>query len=233
MPGRHQPPSACLAMADSPPTAGRAGKLRLISNENTWAAARVIEAIRRSRPPEGWRLPRIREAGTPSRAIFTVPEIQLTNGPRTPYRSSSTPTLTARKPGDETGLRHVRFSRKWPAAHKEVEYPKPEWSSRCSLAGPITPENPAVLLSNPNNPTGTGVSLWCIERILHRARKTVCVRNLLRILRRDRAGRDRAPCPTCSSAARFRGFGMAAMRLGCLFSPAPTSRPAKRTRPTT
>jgi histidinol-phosphate aminotransferase len=35
----------------------------------------------------------------------------------------------------------------------------------------ITPETRAVLMANPNNPTGTGVSLLGIERILHRARK--------------------------------------------------------------
>ena len=37
----------------------------------------------------------------------------------------------------------------------------------------ITPETRAVLLANPNNPTGTGIALLGIERILHRARKAV------------------------------------------------------------
>ena len=84
----------------------------------------------------------------------------------------------------------------------------------------ITPETRAVLLANPNNPTGTGVSLLGIERILHRARKAVVlvdeayyefsgVTALTEI--------ERVPnlfvCRTFSKV-----FGMAAMRLGCLFS---------------
>jgi histidinol-phosphate aminotransferase len=84
----------------------------------------------------------------------------------------------------------------------------------------ITPETRAVLLSNPNNPTGTGISLLGIERILHRARKAAVlvdeayyefcgVTALTEI--------ERVPnlfvCRTFSKV-----FGMAAMRLGCLFS---------------
>src|ERR1700674_3587883 len=84
----------------------------------------------------------------------------------------------------------------------------------------ITPATRAVILANPNNPTGTGVSLLGIERILHRARKAVVmvdeayyefsgVTALTEI--------ERVPnlfvCRTFSKI-----FGMAAMRLGCLFS---------------
>ena len=43
--------------------------------------------------------------------------------------------------------------------------------ARQQLLDAITPETRAVLLANPNNPTGTGISLLGIERILHRARK--------------------------------------------------------------
>ena len=84
----------------------------------------------------------------------------------------------------------------------------------------ITPETRAVILSNPNNPTGTGLTLLAIERILKRARKAVVmvdeayyefsgVTALTEI--------ERVPnlfvCRTFSKV-----FGMAGMRLGCLFS---------------
>jgi histidinol-phosphate aminotransferase len=89
-----------------------------------------------------------------------------------------------------------------------------------ALLEAITPQTRAVLLANPNNPTGTGVSLLGIERILHRARRAVVlvdeayyefcgVTALTEI--------ERVPnlfvCRTFSKV-----FGMAAMRLGCLFS---------------
>ena len=104
---------------------------------------------------------------------------------------------------------------------REVEYPQPGYEFPLqALLDAITPETRAVILSNPNNPTGTGVSLLGIERILHRARKAVVmvdeayyefsgVTALTEI--------ERVPnlfvCRTFSKI-----FGMAAMRLGCLFS---------------
>ena len=104
---------------------------------------------------------------------------------------------------------------------KEVDYPWPgmEFPLQAVLDA-ITPQTRAVLLANPNNPTGTGVGLLGIERILHRARKAVVlvdeayyefsgVTALTEI--------ERVPnlfvCRTFSKV-----FGMAAMRLGCLFS---------------
>jgi histidinol-phosphate aminotransferase len=84
----------------------------------------------------------------------------------------------------------------------------------------ITPETRAVLIANPNNPTGTGIGLLAIERILHRARKAAV---LIDEAYYEFSGVtalgeiERVPnlfvCRTFSKV-----FGMAAMRLGCLFS---------------
>jgi histidinol-phosphate aminotransferase len=103
----------------------------------------------------------------------------------------------------------------------EVAYPQPDLEFPLqAVLDAITPSTRAVLLANPNNPTGTGVSLLGIERILHRARKAVV---LVDEAYYEFAGVtalteiERVPnlfvCRTFSKV-----FGMAAMRLGCLFS---------------
>jgi histidinol-phosphate aminotransferase len=84
----------------------------------------------------------------------------------------------------------------------------------------ITPATRAVLLANPNNPTGTGISLMAIERILRRARKAVVLVDeayyeFSGVTALGEIGRvpNLFVCRTFSKV-----FGMAAMRLGCLFS---------------
>ncbi len=104
---------------------------------------------------------------------------------------------------------------------REVEYPWPgmEFPLQAVLDA-ITPETRAVILANPNNPTGTGVGLLGIERILHRARKAVVLV--------DEAYYEFAGVTALTEIERVpnlfvsrtfsKVFGMAAMRLGCLFS---------------
>jgi histidinol-phosphate aminotransferase len=84
----------------------------------------------------------------------------------------------------------------------------------------ITPNTRAVLLSNPNNPTGTGASLLAIERILHRARKAaVLVDEAYYEFCGVTALQEIARVPNLFVCRTFsKVFGMAAMRLGCLFS---------------
>jgi histidinol-phosphate aminotransferase len=104
---------------------------------------------------------------------------------------------------------------------REVEYPWPgmEFPLQAVLDA-ITPETRAVILANPNNPTGTGVGLLGIERILHRARKAVVLvdeayyefSGVTALTEIDRV-------PNLFVSRTFsKVFGMAAMRLGCLFS---------------
>jgi histidinol-phosphate aminotransferase len=104
---------------------------------------------------------------------------------------------------------------------REVEYTQPgvEFPLQGVLDA-ITPATRAVLLANPNNPTGTGISLMAIERILRRARKAVVLV--------DEAYYEFAGVTALGEIARVpnlfvcrtfsKVFGMAAMRLGCLFS---------------
>jgi len=102
-----------------------------------------------------------------------------------------------------------------------VDYPQPgmEFPLEEFLRA-ITPRTRAVLLANPNNPTGTGISLLGIERILHRARHAAvlvdeayyefCGVTMLNRLR------DHVNLFVSRTFSKV--YGMAAMRCGCLFS---------------
>jgi histidinol-phosphate aminotransferase len=102
-----------------------------------------------------------------------------------------------------------------------VEYPREGMEFPLQeVLDAITPETRAVILANPNNPTGTGIPLLAIERILRRARKAAvmvdeayyefCGVTALTEIERVT---NLVVCRTFSKV-----FGMAGMRLGCLFS---------------
>jgi histidinol-phosphate aminotransferase len=88
------------------------------------------------------------------------------------------------------------------------------------LLAAITPETRAVLIANPNNPTGTGVSEAALERIVRRARRAAVLVDEayyefsgVTMLGSLDAKPNLFVCRTFSKA-----FGMAGLRLGCLFS---------------
>ena len=227
--GAIKPRPAVLQMAPySPPTAGRAGKLRLDFNENTVGCSpRVIEAIRTCVTPDALAIyPEYGEAKQAIAAYFRVKPEQFvfTNGTDeaiqvfvNTYVDDGQEVLVL-KPA----YAMYRFYAEVAGAKiKDVAYPQPGMEfPLAEVLEAITPDTRAVLISNPNNPTGTGISLLGIERILHRARKAAVlideayyefcgVTALTEI--------ERVPnlfvCRTFSKV-----FGMAAMRLGCLFS---------------
>jgi histidinol-phosphate aminotransferase len=227
--GAIQPRAAVLQMAPySPPTAGRSGKLRLDFNENTVGCSpRVIAAIRER--VEAGMLAVYPEYGAAKEAIaryFRVRPEQFvfTNGTDEAIQVfintyiDDGQEVVVLKPAYAM---YRFYSQVAGAKIKEVPYPQPGMELPLeALLEAITPRTRAVLLANPNNPTGTGVSLLGIERILHRGRHAAVlvdeayyefcgVTALTEI--------ERVPnlfvCRTFSKV-----FGMAAMRLGCLFS---------------
>jgi histidinol-phosphate aminotransferase len=104
---------------------------------------------------------------------------------------------------------------------KEVEYAQPGMELPLqALLDAITPETRAVILANPNNPTGTGVGLLGIERILRRARRAaVLVDEAYYEFSGVTALGEIERVPNLFVSRTFsKVFGMAAMRLGCLFS---------------
>jgi histidinol-phosphate aminotransferase len=227
--GAIRPRPAVQAMAPySPPTAGRHGKLRLDFNENTLGCSpRVLAAIKERLTPDSLAVyPEYGQAKEAVAAYFGVAPAQLlfTNGTD---EAIQVLINTYVDDGQEVVLLKpsyamYRFYAEVEGARiKEVEYPWPEMEFPLqAVLNAITPETRAVLLANPNNPTGTSVSLSGIERILHRARKAVVLIDeayyeFCGITALGEIGRvpNLFVCRTFSKV-----FGMAAMRLGCLFS---------------
>jgi histidinol-phosphate aminotransferase len=97
-----------------------------------------------------------------------------------------------------------------------LEFPMAE------LLSAITPQTRAVLISNPNNPTGTAIGLDAIEQVLNAAPNAAvlideayfefCGVTALGLIHRF---------PNLFVSRTFsKVYGMAAMRMGCLFSQA-------------
>src|SRR5437016_6146501 len=224
-----KPRPAVLAMKPySPPTAGRAGKLRLDFNENTVGCSpRVIEALQDGIQAGG--LPVYPEYGEAKAAIaryFRVEPEQFvfTNG-----TDEAIQVLVNAYVDDGQQVLLLKpsyamyrfYSEVAGARIREIEYPQPNMEFPLqAVLDAITPETRAVMLANPNNPTGTGISLLGIERILRRARKAAVLV--------DEAYFEFSGITALTEIARIgnlfvsrtfsKVFGMAAMRLGCLFS---------------
>jgi histidinol-phosphate aminotransferase len=212
----------------SPPSAGRAGKLRLDFNENTVGCSpHVVAALKDWIQPDG--LTVYPEYGGAKEAIaryFHVEPDQFvfTNGTDEAIQVF---VNTYVDDGQEVVLlkpsyaMYRFYSEVAGAKIKEVPYPQPGLEFPLQeLLDAITPETRAVIFANPNNPTGTGASLLAIERILHRARKAVVMVDeayyeFAGVTALAEIGRvpNLFVCRTFSKV-----FGMAAMRLGCLFS---------------
>lgn len=227
--GAIKPRPAVLAMAAyHPPTAGRAAKLRLDFNENTVGCSpRVIAALQQLADPASLAVyPEYGEAKeaiaryfrvTPEQFVFTNGTDEAIQVFINTYVDDGQEVLIL-KPS----YAMYRFYAEVAGARvREVEYPPPGMEFPLHpLLDAITADTRAVILANPNNPTGTGVGLLGIERILHRARKAVvmvdeayyefCGVTALTEIER---------VPNLFVSRTFsKVFGMAAMRLGCLFS---------------
>jgi histidinol-phosphate aminotransferase len=227
--GAIRPRPAVISMAPySPPTGGRAGKLRLDFNENTVGCSpRVIAALQQRVEASGLSVyPEYSEARNAVAGYFHVrPEQFLfTNGTDEAIQVFINTYVDA---GQEVLILRPSYAmyrfyaEVMGAKVREIDYAPPalEFPLQEVLEA-ITPETRAVLIANPNNPTGTGIGLLAIERILHRARKAAV---LIDEAYYEFSGVtalgeiERVPnlfvCRTFSKV-----FGMAAMRLGCLFS---------------
>jgi histidinol-phosphate aminotransferase len=224
-----RPREAVLRMAPySPPTAGRAGKLRLDFNENTVGASpRVVEFLREQLSAGDLAVyPEYGEARSALAEFFGVSPDQflISNGTDEAIQVFINTYVNA---GDKVLLLRpayamYRFYAELAGAKiREVNYRRPRMDFPLEeLLDQIAPTTRAIIIANPGNPTGTGTSLAGIERILKRASRAVvlideayfefCGVTALPLIERS---------PNLFVSRTFsKVFGMAAMRLGCLFS---------------
>jgi histidinol-phosphate aminotransferase len=212
----------------SPPTAGRLGKLRLDFNENTVGCSpRVIAALREGLDADHLSVyPEYGEAKESVARFFRVQpaELLFTNGTDEAIQVF---VNTYVDDGQEVLLLRpsyamYRFYCEVAGAKiREVAYPMPGLEFPLQeVLDAITPQTRAVIVSNPNNPTGTGISLLAIERILRRARKAaVMIDEAYYEFSGVTALTEIERVPNLFVTRTFsKVFGMAAMRLGCLFS---------------
>jgi histidinol-phosphate aminotransferase len=225
------PRPAVVAMAPyHPPTGNRHDKVRLDFNENTVGCSpKVIEALRNGLTADGLTVyPDYTSVRATLSEFFQVApdQLLLTNGTD---EAIQVLINTYIDDGDEViifrpSYAMYRFYSELAGAKiREVSYVPPALEfPMAELLSAITPQTRAVLISNPNNPTGTAIGLEAIEQILSAApNATVLI---------DEAYFEFYGVTALGLIHRFpnlfvsrtfsKVYGMAAMRMGCLFSQA-------------
>jgi histidinol-phosphate aminotransferase len=213
----------------SPPSGGRAEKLRLDFNENTIGCSpKVIEYLtKRLTSTQLSIYPEYAEAMRDLAGFFNVDQKQfiLTNGTD---EAIQVMINTFVDDNDEVitlkpSYAMYRFYAELAGAQvKEIGFPPDLSFPLNELLNAITARTKAILIANPNNPTGTGLALDGIQKILDSAPQAAILI-------------DEAYYEFCGATAlpwlnKYKNlfvsrtfskvYGMAAMRCGCLFSSA-------------
>ncbi len=229
--GAPRPRKAVQQMAPySPPSSGRHGKLRLDFNENTVGSSpRVAEFLKKRLTSESLSVyPEYQDARPVLASYFRIsPEqLLLTNGTD---EAIQVLINTYVDDGDEVVVLEPSYAmyrfyaelaggvvKQVPYVGEDLQFPLD------GVLEAITSSTRAVLIANPNNPTGTGIGLHGLERILKRARRAAvlvdeayfefCGVTALGMI---------ADQPNLFVSRTFsKIYGMAAMRMGCLISQA-------------
>jgi len=226
-----KPRDAVLAMAPyAPPTGNRAAQLRLDFNENTIGCSpRVIDFLRSRLSADQLAVyPDYTNVKQTLSSFFTVDprQLLLTNGTD---EAIQVLVNTYIDDGDEVLLARpsyamYRFYAEVAGAKiVEVDYAPPALVFPYSdLLSSITPATRAILIANPNNPTGTAINLEQIECILKAAPDAAVLIDeaYYEFFGTTALGLIDA-FPNLFIGRTFsKVYGMAAMRMGCLFSQA-------------
>jgi len=194
----------------NPPGCGRDGPyspppapLRQIApgfqSRTRWVAPAVVAALRTASTRAVTCIRSTARRRRPWPAIFTCGRSSSFSATApTKHQVSSTPISTMAGSGAAQALLcHVPLLLRSGGQHQGGGYAQPGWSSPRSAAGRHHAGNRAVILANPNNPTGTA-GLLASSAFCARAQAAVCGRGLLRVLRRNGAGRDRTRAQSVS-----------------------------------
>jgi histidinol-phosphate aminotransferase len=211
-----------------PPSGGREGKLRLDFNENTVGCSpAVIEFLREHlTAPQLSIYPEYEDATRELAAFFGVSEDEftLTNGTD---EAIHVLVNTFVDDGDEVvvlkpSYAMYRFYAELAGASvREVEYQAETLAFPMNeLLAAITSKTRAVLIANPNNPTGTALDLDGVRRILEAAPNAAVLVDEAYFEFSETTVlpwiRDYANLFVSRTFSKV--YGMAAMRCGCLFS---------------
>jgi histidinol-phosphate aminotransferase len=223
-----EPRAAVRGMAPySPPSGGREGKLRLDFNENTVGCSpRVVEALQQYLTADHLSVyPEYAAALTDLAAFFNVhaDEFTLTNG-----TDEAIQLLVNTFVGDSGEVLTMKpsyamykfYAQLAGATVREIEYPADLQFPLEEFLAAIGPSTKAILVSNPNNPTGGAIDLIAIRGILDAAPQAAV---LIDEAYFDFFGVTALPWirerhNLFVSRTFSKVYGMAAMRCGCLFS---------------
>ncbi len=218
----------------SPPTAGREGKLRLDFNENTAGCSpKVLRALKRAITREKLAVyPEYDEARQKAAAFFRVPagELLFTNGTDEAIQVLVNTYVDV---GDRVlvlapSYAMYRFYAQVAGAEiREIAYRAADLAFPLEdVLDAITADTRAVLIANPNNPTGSAIDLAAIRRILDKAdQAAVLIDEAYFEFFGTTALALVSDYPNLFVSRTFsKVYGMAGLRLGCLFSQAENVR---------
>ena len=211
----------------SPPSGGRAGKLRLDFNENTVGCSpKVIECVQKYLTADHLTIyPEYQDARRDLGAFFgvTPEEFSITNGTDEAIQLLIN---TFVDDGDDVLLlkpsyaMYKFYAEVAGASVREVDYASDLSFPVTDFLDQLRPETRAILIANPNNPTGSAIGLDQIELILETAPDAAVLIDEayfefygVTALRWIGKYKNLFVSRTFSKT-----YGMAAMRCGCLFS---------------
>lgn len=229
MTSKPQPRRAVREMAPyNPPTGGREGKLRLDFNENTVGCSPAVSAFLRDHL-SGEKLATYPEYTAAHAALakhfgVTEPEFIMTNGTD---ESIQLLVNTYAGEGDEVIIPQPSYAmyrfyaelagatlRLVPFRKETLDFPTEE------IVDAVNERTRAIFIANPNNPTGSALSIEAIENIAeHASNSALLIDEAYYEFNRVTALPLLARFPNLFVCRTFsKAYGMAGLRLGCLFS---------------